>query len=55
MIRFSLRLPDNLHTQVKQQADQEQRSMNDQMIVMLREGIARRELDKKEAKGEVKK
>jgi hypothetical protein len=50
MIRFSLRLPVAIHTQIKQLADREQRSMNNQMIVMLREGIERRELSKEEVK-----
>lgn len=43
MVRYSLRLPDDLHQRIKDVAADETRSMNDQMIVMLREGIAIRE------------
>lgn len=44
MFRFSLRIPQGLHQLIKQLASTEQRSINDQIIMMLREGVERRGL-----------
>lgn len=41
-VSINLRLPPDLHKQVKEAAEQETRSLNGQIIQMLREAIAKR-------------
>ena len=43
MIRFSLRIPQRLHKRIKELADQDKRSMNNQIIFMLGQWIKEQE------------
>ncbi len=41
VLRFVLRLPPDLHEQLKELADREGRSLHGQILYMLRESLAR--------------
>jgi len=40
--KFTLRIPDDLHEQLKLIADQDMRSLHSQILVILREGVEAR-------------
>lgn len=42
MKTLTLRLPDELHNQVKEHADQDERSLNSELVVLLREAVKAR-------------
>ncbi len=49
--KYTIRIPDELHAQLKRLADQDMRSLHSQIIILLREAAARR-LGKREKKDE---
>jgi hypothetical protein len=46
-VKTNIRLPGELYTQIKELADRDLRSVNAQMIVLLREAVERRQLQRK--------
>lgn len=49
-VKTNLRLPEELYEQIKRLADAELRSINQQMVALLREAVERRHAQKDERK-----
>lgn len=49
-VKTNLRLPEELYEQIKRLADAELRSINQQMVALLREAIERRQAQKDDHK-----
>ncbi len=46
--KFTLRLPEEMHTALSQMADEDMRSLHGMVIVILREAIERRQKEKEQ-------
>jgi hypothetical protein len=49
-VRTNLRLPEELYTQIKQLAEQELRSINAEMIVLLQAAVAQKQQAQRQAR-----
>lgn len=45
--KYTLRIPEDLHAKLEEQARKERRSLHQQMLIMLQEAMERREKEQK--------
>ncbi len=50
MAKITIRIPDELHQALKAQAEKDMRSLNSEIVVLLREAVSERQKTQKEAK-----